>query len=171
MGWQTVAVPILLAGNTIINDDGAFVYDGSPAAGNLIGSVSGTATEDPYGDQLINEVASYSAPNAAAMAGGAFSLYTGSESGGWSLVATMEISGGGIQITSTGTITLACTGTQLNNSAVVEIPAGGLVSGFPLPADSNSGSTWVSGERAFMNNNWITPINSLYTALVDAGIL
>jgi hypothetical protein len=37
-----------------------------------------------------------------------------------------------------------------------------------LPADGNSGTTWVSGERAFMNNNWVANINSNFGVIISA---
>ena len=72
-----------------------------------------------------------------------------------------------------GLIQLVCGATLLNSSAVASIPATAptLAS---LPNDNNSGSTWVAGERAFMNNNWVANVNSNFaaikTALVNAGI-
>ncbi len=37
-----------------------------------------------------------------------------------------------------------------------------------LPTDTNSGTTWVSGERTFMNNNWVSNINSNFSAIITA---
>jgi hypothetical protein len=54
MGWQVGATPILIAGNTIINTSGMFVYNGAPAAGNspvFCIATPGT-TADPYGNPV-----------------------------------------------------------------------------------------------------------------------
>lgn len=50
MGWQTANAVILHAGNTIINPNGLFVYDGAPAAGNLVLAVASVAGTDQFGN-------------------------------------------------------------------------------------------------------------------------
>src|SRR5690349_13366104 len=51
MGWETEAIPILIAGNTIIvNSSGLFMYNGKPAANNLLLAESPTDFTDPYGN-------------------------------------------------------------------------------------------------------------------------
>jgi hypothetical protein len=87
MPWQSVSAIILHAGNTIINPDGMFVYDGPPAAGNLIMSVNGTVGggTDPYGNNFVFGLGVYD------NAGGFFTQYgagfvtfgTGSLAAGW----------------------------------------------------------------------------------------
>lgn len=51
MGWQNAFAVIFQAGNTIINPQGVFVYNGPPAHGNLVASSAGTAgTDDGFGN-------------------------------------------------------------------------------------------------------------------------
>ncbi len=66
-----------------------------------------------------------------------------------------------------GLIQLVCGATLLNSSAVAQIPETAPVLA-TLPTDTNSGTTWVSGERAFMNTNWVGNINSNFTAIVNS---
>jgi hypothetical protein len=82
----------------------------------------------------------------------------------------------------------SATATDLTISSQMFSPNGNPVFGwsedgaYPLstsvPDDSNSGTTWVSGERAFMNDNWVAAINNtaglvnyIYAVLQDAGII
>jgi hypothetical protein len=41
---------------------------------------------------------------------------------------------------------------------------------YPIPTDPNTGSTWATGERDYINN-CVNLINYMYSVLVDAGIL
>ncbi len=66
-----------------------------------------------------------------------------------------------------GLIQLSTAATLLNSSAVASIPEA-RPSLATLPTDNNSGSTWVSGERAFMNTNWVGNINANFTAIVNS---
>lgn len=53
MGWSNLAAAILEATTVIIRggtDEGIFLYSGTPAAGNLIGSWAASAGTDPYGN-------------------------------------------------------------------------------------------------------------------------
>ena len=59
MGWQVVYVPFLFAGDTIINQNGVFVYNGSPAHGNLKASIAGSSGTDPYGNAYIDNIVAY----------------------------------------------------------------------------------------------------------------
>ncbi len=56
MGWQVVNVVVLHAGNTIINPNGIFVYDGAPAAGNLIIALAPAAGTDQFANAYIKGV-------------------------------------------------------------------------------------------------------------------
>ena len=106
MGWQTVAVTVLHAGNTIINPDGSFTYSGAPAAGNLIATVTPAAGVDSFGNQYLESVTSYGVGTATQMDQGQISLYTGSLAAGWTSVASITITGSVIElITAGGVIT------------------------------------------------------------------
>jgi hypothetical protein len=54
---------------------------------------------------------------------------------------------------------------EISGTRVVPVGTPSMAS---LPADTNSGTTWVSGERAFMNNNWVNNVNSNFVAIVAA---
>lgn len=54
MGWQTEVVIQLLAGNTIINPNGMFVYSGTPATGNLLFTIApASTTQDGFGNTVV----------------------------------------------------------------------------------------------------------------------
>lgn len=57
MPWETVIAAVFQAGNRIvINPLGLFVYNGAPAHGNLLFSISNTSFTDPYGN-LVQKTA------------------------------------------------------------------------------------------------------------------
>ena len=64
MGWQEVVAIELRAGNTIINQNGEFVYNGTPGVGNLsASSVPGTTTVlDPFGNVALPGDTVYQTP-------------------------------------------------------------------------------------------------------------
>src|SRR5260370_30335990 len=53
---QVVNVVVLHAGNTIINPNGIFVYDGAPAAGNLIIALAPAAGTDQFANAFIKGI-------------------------------------------------------------------------------------------------------------------
>jgi hypothetical protein len=63
MGWQIVYIPFLFAGDTIINQSGVFIYDGTPTLGNLKVSIAGTAGVDQYGNVYSDNVTAYNIAN------------------------------------------------------------------------------------------------------------
>jgi len=73
----------LLAGNTIINPAGTFVYSSTPAAGNLISSDAPVAGTDRFGNIYLQGNSAYGATFASSLQGGILTLYTGSLAGGW----------------------------------------------------------------------------------------
>lgn len=184
----------------VLNDDGAFFYNGTPAAGNLIASISNFIGTDSFGNDYYDGFTSYDTDigSVVQVADGALSaglnsafLGTGGALPGTidcnSTNGEMDIVSGLTDSTDTGAaliVASANTGTSsgsaqislfsdailLGNGAFDTIPFPN-PGGFPLPNDPNSGTGWVSGERAFMNNSWIAPINALYTVLVEAGII
>jgi hypothetical protein len=61
MPWQNVFAAFFQAGNTIvINSGGEYIYNGTPAAGNLLASVTPTAGEDEEGNPTVPVIAVYS---------------------------------------------------------------------------------------------------------------
>jgi hypothetical protein len=60
MGWQNVFAVVFQAGNRIvINGNGFFFYNGAPAAGNLIYSISLTGGTDSFGNVYYQGANSY----------------------------------------------------------------------------------------------------------------
>jgi hypothetical protein len=59
VGWTS---QVVIAGLVIIEgvNDGLFVYNGAPAAGNLIASIASTSGTDPYGNKYLPGVTVYS---------------------------------------------------------------------------------------------------------------
>jgi hypothetical protein len=65
MPWQNVFAAFLEAGNTvIINSSGLIVYDGPPAAGNLLASIAPNAYIDSYGNHVYGGINIYGENNA-----------------------------------------------------------------------------------------------------------
>lgn len=90
--------------------------------------------------------------------------------------AAIQVSDSTASGVSGGEVGIIAGKTILNSSASSPIPVPNvslLISS--LPNDTNSGSTWVTGERAFMNNNWVALINqntnAIISALQQAGII
>lgn len=59
MGWQVIYVPFLFAGDTIINQNGIFIYHGTPTLGNLKISIAPFAGTDNFGNVYTDNVAAY----------------------------------------------------------------------------------------------------------------
>ena len=120
MGWQTVAVPILLAGNTIINSSGVFTYSGAPAAGNLIASQTPASGTDQFGNIYLQGISSYESGFANTMLDGTYFVYSGTLSGGWSQLGSLaaDVSGDFIS-TFTGSFELSgnLTASTINGSS------------------------------------------------------
>lgn len=159
MPWSQNVAVVLQAGNTIINPSGMFSYSPSPGAGNLVSSVGvpSTVTADQFGNALQPGITNYFNTGsfwvALSIFDGALTWYeAASEAGPWTLESSIGFTfSGGL-----GGLVLSC---PLGISGSFTLPITG-PSTTSLPNDTNSGSTWVSGERAFMNNNWVTNINS-----------
>ena len=142
----------------VINSSGAFFYSPSEAAGNLIASIAAAAGADQFGNQYLAGVSSYGASFASQLGGGFVVLYSGSQLGGWAAGAQVETD-------VSGDLVLDSVSGKIIGNITTPQPA---ISISSLPTDTNSGSTWVSGERAFMNNNWVSPINSNFSAIKAA---
>jgi hypothetical protein len=197
MGWQTVNAVVLHAGNTIINPNGIFTYSPSPGAGNLIFSVAPAGTTaDSFGNAVVGgaavayatgdtgsyaelsnavlllNVAGANTPGEVNMqAAGFITMGSGKVTAGDTAanVSALSRSANGGQ----SVVALSSDTAQLvTGAAAIPRPVSGSI--LTLPNDTNSGSTWVSGERAFMNSNWVGNVNSnfniIVNALVAAGI-
>lgn len=174
MPWSQNVAVVLRAGNTIINPAGIFSYEPSPGFGNLVSSSGAvTAGTDQYGNAYLDGQVTYSSNaglfwSALQNSGATMTWYEAASSAGpWTSESAIgfsfnNITGGGLVFTApagiSGAINFPVTAPSISS----------------LPSDTNSGSTWVSGERAFMNNNWVNNINSneanIVTQLVLAGV-
>lgn len=174
MPWSQNVAVVLQAGNTIINPSGMFSYSPSPAAGNLVTSVGvpATVTADQFGNSVLPGITNYFNAGSFWVAlnvfAGQLSWYeAASETGSWTEEASIGFSFS--NLTGGGLIFQAPAGISGSVTFPITVP-----SVTSLPSDTNSGSTWVSGERAFMNNNWVNNVNSneanIITQLVLAGI-
>jgi hypothetical protein len=77
MGWSS---QIVLANLVIIEGphDGLFVYNGTPAAGNLIASIAPAAGTDAYGNSYVGGITTYSASGDVELAAGEIFLFDSS---------------------------------------------------------------------------------------------
>lgn len=185
MPWQTQVVTQLQAGNTIINPNGMFVYNASgPGAGNLVASIANVGvTSDQFGNAVTNGgVCTYSGQAQALLANGAILLQTstGAIAGGFAGQIFENINGQ-LEFISGGTAASDTQGAMILGSAGVgsgktrldvltqraAFNSSGYINQGTAPNDGNSGTTWVSGERAFMNNNWVAYMNGINSALTS----
>lgn len=67
----------------VINSAGFFLYSNTPAAGNLVNSVTNFSGTDSFGNHYLTGSASYSAGQAVANVLGVLFFYTGTLAGGW----------------------------------------------------------------------------------------
>jgi hypothetical protein len=175
----------------LINSSGIFVYSGTPASGNLIGSIAASGGTDGFGNTYVGGITTYdpSTGRYVEMAGEFLNFFSTGMFQTQQLLAAgnaeFQVSSG---LQSSGDISANITlesadaaggsSTIVLSAAVVDVidklsvGGGSMPTTAPtittLPPDSNSGSTWVSGERAFMNNSWVTPINNNFNAIVNA---
>jgi hypothetical protein len=183
MPWQVQAVPVLIAGNTIINPTGLFTYNSSgPGAGNLAFSIANAGvTADSFNNTVI--------PDGACAYNGSTAAFLGEGSIQFQNSAGFIAAGNGAQIieNADGQLSISSGATALTDTPSTVLigsagHGGGKTrfdvfaqrssfngSGWPslgtAPNDANSGTTWVAGERTFMNNNWVAYMNSIDSAL------
>lgn len=97
VGFNNQLVPLFEAGDTvIINSGGMFIYNGTPAAGNLITSVAPSNGVDDNGNAYLQGVTSYlpSSGQAVSMEGPAILWFTGpiGGAGPWTVFTDMQYS-------------------------------------------------------------------------------
>lgn len=143
--------------------DGIFLYSPSIGPNNLVASFTAAPGFDASGNEFLGGSTSYgfSSPSYYAIQQvglGIFYASASSQAGPWSYFGSLQVN-----TVTPGDLLLTFNGIV----GTINVPQGA-PSITTLPADGNSGSTWVSGERAFMNNNWVTPINNNFAAIVAA---
>jgi hypothetical protein len=97
---QLVDLIILAAQNTGFS--GFFTYSPAPGAGNLTASITAVAGLDPYNNHYLANISSYGGNFAASLDTGFVTFYTGSLAGGWTPVATVTVSAGGVLFLTAG---------------------------------------------------------------------
>lgn len=87
-GFRNQRLPVFEAGNTIINTNGVFVYNGNPTTGNLVTSVTGNSSGiDGFGNHYLPNLTEYGAGIANSVNSGGIEFWTGSLAAGWTLAA------------------------------------------------------------------------------------
>lgn len=123
MGWNSLAV---LAQLVIIEgpDDGLFVYDGTPAKGNLIASVASAAGTDDLGNPYVKGFGTYASATGAVsqLEGGALKVGDTADAAPAELIA----SGGVLSLLSGAS---AAPGEQASEVSLLSRAASGLTSG------------------------------------------
>jgi len=159
MGWQNFVAAIIQAGNTtIINSQGSFTYNGTPALNNLVVSTTPATGTDPYGNAFLagetvyrntagGWVAANLNPSIGGTIAGALTLYTAaSEAGPW-------IIQGNFNGDSTGSVWLQSSdGSQLtlaNNGIANLIAFSGLTSAQLNILDGTAGITLQTNVNGF----------------------
>lgn len=136
MPWQTTSVVQLIAGNTIINANGDFVYSAAPAAGNLVASVAPAAGTDSFGNHYLAGASTYTSTFATSLQAGLVQFYTGSLAGGWT-------ARGSIQTESLGDILISAVAGRsvITNNNILDDGAGGMaVTSLTVNGSANTGS-------------------------------
>lgn len=148
MGWQTEVVAQLLAGNSIINSLGLFVYSGTPGVGDLIFSVApASTTADNFGNAVLGGGSTtYSATQTAQQTSGqlTFNAVPAGTAGG-----VIAASGTGIILINSGLATGGDTSAQLSVSSAasagvptIEILGSVTITGtLTIGGSSNTGTT------------------------------
>jgi len=168
------------AGDTIINASGTFVYSSTPGTGNLVQSLAPANGTDAFGNYYLAGAATYGGGFAAVLTGGGLSFFTGTLATGWTQQGELITDSGGDLLSTfpgttdlTGNLAVAGGTIQVGSATITATnfnmaPAMGIPPNYPLSTtgtDNNSGSTFVSGERAQMNSLWSTPINEIVACL------
>lgn len=80
-GFPGVIAQLFEAGDTIINQNGLFIYSAAPAAGDLVFSLAATAGTDPFGNAYLGGAAAYAGTSAITVNAGVINWWTGPAGG------------------------------------------------------------------------------------------
>lgn len=117
----------------IINSSGEFFYSGTPAAGNLVTSVTNSAGTDAFGNNYLAGSASYASTFATALSAGEVVFYSGSLSGGWTALSSVTGDvAGNVQVNASGQL-------QLVGSAGVAVTGSFTVNGSGSTGNGSNG--------------------------------
>ena len=139
----------------VINSAGFFLYSNTPAAGNLVNSVTNFPGTDQFGNHYLTGSASYSNNQAVANVLGVLFFYTGSLAGGWAQQGSIQADtgvGGQIDIVAnaliTGTLSVngsTSTGTPAPNATSNNGIANGTITGTSGAASAGTAHTHGPG--------------------------
>ena len=185
MPWSTIAAVQVIAGNTIINPNGLFMYNSSgPGAGNLIFSIANLGVSaDAFGNAVQGGgAAAYgTTPQLAFLSTASLQFQVNSGDINSGFAAEIAAASSGVLVLSSGqqsgldaNAQAFLTSSSASGIGRTQFSTNATQNIFNLttwadpgsvPTDNNSGTTWVAGERAFMNNNWVAYMNSVRTQL------
>lgn len=135
----------------VINSAGAFFYSGTPAANNLIASITAATGTDAFGNHYLEQITSYDNANGIAtqVGFGAVTMYTGTLAGGWTQKGQMFVSPGGV-------IELIATAGVITSNNTLDNGAGGASFNGALTAASLSSGGASSTSTNGLPNGTIT---------------
>lgn len=120
---------LVLSGGTIIGPDyifntaGLFFYNGTPAAGNMVGSLTAAGGTDQFGNRYLPGSASYNGPGAIVIWFTGITSYFGNLSSGWTSAAVLNFNNVGGVATFSGPLTvtgkITSTGGAPNSPTVI----------------------------------------------------
>jgi hypothetical protein len=172
MGWETEAIPILIAGNTtIVNSNGLFMYNGKSAANNLILAETPHDFTDPYGNKVFAglniltpfSVGRYELLNISQLSGAYILYYSATGQNSWTQGAFMNYpSVNQLQINADAIIQTAITGGLAQNFQTSEINLNFLSSVPTL--FGNLLNMWADANGYFRFNSATAGDNNTYTS-------
>lgn len=133
----------------VINSSGEFFYSGTPAAGNLVSSITNSAGADSFGNNYLAGSSTYDNGSgiATSLAAGFVAFYSGSLAGGWTALSSvagdvagnLQVNAGGqLQLIGSGGITLngssSTGGPNPTQSGLVTTGPSATTSSFPAAA-------------------------------------
>ena len=144
-GFPLTVATVFQAGDTIINANGTFVYNGTPASGNLIASIAQTSGTDGFGNPYVGGITAYSGANEwASLTGGTVSLQG----------ASGQYQTGQLGTAGSGT-TFLSSGLETNTDTGAEVIA--------QSADAASGSSTITLSAAEVTANGALTVSATLT--------
>lgn len=149
--WTNQLLNLIVLSAAASGFSGFFAYSPAPGAGNLVASTAAAAGVDPYGDNYLEGTATYGPGYATSLNGGFVAFWTGSLSGGWTQVAS-------VQTDASGDLILACSGTgTIQLDSAVEAGSDVTVDGTLFVGGASGGS--ITATNFNMNPTMGTPPN------------
>jgi hypothetical protein len=167
--------------NFEINSLGAFFYSGTPAAGNLVESITSAAGTDGFTNEFLAGHSSYGPGYATSAQAGQVAFYTGSLAVGWTFQGGIQVTGAGLlvltatsalfsdnleigsNLTVDGTLTVGGstdTGVPTNNSTSTNGLTSGVINGTSGGASAGTAHTHGPGSYAVANGQHAHNMNN-----------